>query len=77
MKEKEKVWKYDELKWEIKELWSTKRVDVLPEVIGLLGTVSKKLEKWIDRLGVKLNIEHHQKTSILGTARILRKTLES
>ena len=54
-----------------------KRVDVVPVVIGALGTVSKKLEKWIDRIGIKLNIEHLQKTSILGTARILRKTLES
>ena len=73
----EKVQKYDELKWEIKELWSTKRVDVVPVVIRALGTVSKKLEKGIDRIGIKRNIEHLQKTSILGTARILRKTLES
>ena len=77
VKEEEKVQKYDELKWEIKELWSMKRVDVVPIVIEALGTVSKKLEKWIDRIGVKLNIEHLQKTSILGTVRILRKTLES
>ena len=77
VKEEEKIQKYDELKWEIKELWSMKRVDVVPVVIGALGTVSKKLEKWIDRIGIKLNIEHLQKTSILGTARILRKTLES
>ena len=77
VKEEEKVQKYDELKWEIKELWSMKRVDVVPIVIGALGTVSKKLEKWIYSLGIKLNIEHLQKTSILGTARILRKNLES
>ena len=77
VKEEEKIQKYDKLKWEIKELWSMKRVDVVPVVIGALGTVSKKLEKWIDRIGIKLNIEHLQKTSILGTARILRKTLES
>ena len=34
VKEEEKVQKYDELKWEIKELWSMKRVDVLPKSIG-------------------------------------------
>ena len=72
----EKVQKYDKLKWEIKELWSMKRVDVVPVVIGALGTVSKKLEKWIDRIGIKLNIEPLQKTPIFGTARILRKTLK-
>ena len=38
---------------------------------------SKKLEKWIDRLGIKLKIEYFQKTLILGTARILRKTLKN
>ena len=54
-----------------------KRVGVIPGVIGALGTVSRKLEKWIDRLGIKLKIEHLQKTLILGAARILRKTLES
>ena len=77
VKEEEKVQKYDKLKWEIKELWSMKRVDVVPVVIGALGTVSKKLEKWIDKIGIKLNTEHLQKTSILGIAKILRKTLES
>ena len=35
-----------------------KRVDVVPVVIGALGTVSKNLEKWIDRLRIKLKIEH-------------------
>ena len=44
MKEEEKIQKYDELKWEIKELWSMKRVNVVPVVIGALGTASKKLE---------------------------------
>ena len=44
VKEEEKVQKYDELKWEIKELWSMKRVDVVPVVIGALGTVGKKPE---------------------------------
>ena len=54
-----------------------KRADVVPVVIRALGTVSKKLKKWIERLGIKLKIEHLQKTLILGTARMLRNTLES
>ena len=54
-----------------------RRADVVPVVSGALGAVSKKLEKWVDGLGIKLKIEHFQKTSTLGTARILRKTLES
>ena len=35
-----------------------KRVDVETVVIGALSTVSKKLEKWVDRLGIKLKIVH-------------------
>ena len=54
-----------------------KRVDVAPVVTVALGTVSKKLKKWIDGLGIKFKIENLQKTSLLGTARILKKTLES
>ena len=77
VKKEENIQKYDKLKSEIKELRSMKKVDVVPVVIGALGTVSKKLEKWIDRLEIKLDIEHLQKTSILGKARILRKNLES
>ena len=76
VKEVEKTQKYDELERHTKELWSMKRVDVVRVVIGALRTVSKKLEKWVDRLGIKLKIEHLQKTSILGTARILRMTLD-
>ena len=70
MKEEEKIQKNDELKWEIKELWSMKRVDAVPVVIGALGMVSKKLEKWIDRN----KTYDFQKTSILGTAGKLKKT---
>ena len=76
MKEGENTQKYDKLKREIKKLWSMKRVDVVLVVIQALGTVSKKLEK-TDRLGIKHKIEHVHKTSILETAKILRKTLES
>ena len=76
VKKEEKIQKYDELKWEIKELWSMKRVAVVLVVIGALGTVSKKLEKRIDGLGIKFKIENLQ-ISLLGTARTLRKTLES
>ena len=54
-----------------------KKVDVVPVVIGALCTVTNKLEKWIDWLGIKLNIEFLQKTSILGTATILKTIPES
>ena len=77
-KETEKIEKYaDELKREIRKLWTTKKVEVIPIVVGALGAVSKKLDKWIEKLGMHIRIELFQKTALLGTARILRKSLES
>ena len=76
-KENEKVQRYDDLKREIKKLWSMKTVQVVPVVIGALGTVSNKIEMWIKTIGVNVKVGHMQKTTLLGTARILRKVLEN
>ena len=54
--------------------WS-KDVNVI--VIGALGCVSMKFEQWIERIGMTVNIEDIQKTTLLGTARILRRVLEN
>ena len=76
-KEKEKIEKYDNLKWEVKKMWSMKKVEIVPVIIGALGAVSKNFEQYIERLGVQIKTEHLQKTALLGTARILRRTLEN
>ena len=75
-KELEKVEKYQELKREIGRLWKLKHVEIVPVVIGALGSVTKDFERWIRKLGIAYNIEVMQKTALLGTARILRKVLE-
>ena len=60
---------------EIATIWRMKTVTVIPIVIGALGAVTKRLQYWIDRMGLNIRVEHLQKTSLLGTARILRKVL--
>ena len=75
-KEEEKCANYNELKYEIARIWKLKEVDVVPVVIGALGTVTKKFKKWIDQLELKLTVEELQKPCLLGTARILRKVLD-
>ena len=75
-KETEKVEKYQDLKREIAKIWKMKEVKVVPIVVGALGSVSRSLGKWIDKLGIKIKTEFLQKTALLGTARILRKVLE-
>ena len=50
--------------------------EVVPIVAGSLGSVTKNLDKWLGKLNVKIIISLQQKTTFLGTARILRKVLE-
>ena len=47
-------------------------MEVVPVVIGALGSVTKDFEKWISKLGIRYN-RLMQKTALLRTARILRK----
>ena len=53
-----------------------RKVEVIPVVIGALGTVTKHFEKWIEKLDLDLTIEALQKPRLLGTARIIRKVLD-
>ena len=68
-----RLWK---LKREMKRLWKLKKVEVIPVVIGSLGSVAKKFDKWIERHEIDSNLGVLQKTALLGTAIILRKILE-
>ena len=48
---------------------------VIPVVVGALGVISDKFERYIKKLDVKIAIEVIQKTALLGTAMLLRKVL--
>ena len=75
-KEIEKIEKYQYLKRELKTLWSLKKVEVVPVVVGALGCISKGFSRWMDMLGITLSVRMVQKSVLLGTARILRKVLD-
>ena len=68
--------RYQELKGEIKRMWNIRSIKVIPVEVGALGSTSKKLKKCIEELGVVISTVLLQKTSLLGTARILRKVLD-
>ena len=76
VEEKEKVEKYQDLKKEIRRLWKLRNVEIVPVVIGALGSVSIEFDRWMGKLGITCNDGVRQKTALLGTARILRKVLE-
>ena len=75
-KEKEKVEKYQDLKREVKRIWNMRSVIVVPVVIGALRSKAKKLNEWLEKLELTVNIVLLQKTTLVGAARILRKVLE-
>ena len=51
-------------------------VEVVPVVIGALGSFTKGFEGWIEKIGIHLNVGVMQKPALLGTARMLRNVLE-
>ena len=75
-KKEEKCKNYSDLKYEITKIWKMRKVEVIPVVIGALGTVKKHFEKWIEKLDSGLTIETSQKPCLLGTAKIIRKVLD-
>ena len=68
--------KYQDLKRKIGRLWELKMIEVVPVVIGTLGSVTKGFDRWIEKLGIPLHVGVMQKTSLLATVRIFRKVLD-
>ena len=76
LKECEKKDKYLDLARKLKKLWNIK-VTIIPIVIGTFGTVTKGLLKGLEDLEVGGQVETIQTTTLLRTARILRRVLET
>ena len=72
-KEFEKAEKYPDLKREIRRLRGMENIDVVLVVVVALGRDNKKPGQWIEKLEIRVRIGLLQKTTLLGTARILRK----
>ncbi len=53
------------------------KVTIVPIVIGALGTITKGLLKGLEDLEVGGRMETIQATSLLRTARLLRRVLET
>ena len=70
----EKLSKYKDLEIEIEQMWGMKATTI-PVVIGALGLIKKGLEKYTKQIPGNIKISQLQKIALLGTSRILRKTL--
>ena len=73
-KEAEKILKYKDLTIEIQRMWNVK-TQVIPVIIGATGTISKSFRKYVSNMPGKHEVKELQKTTLLGTAHILREVL--
>jgi len=73
-KETKKILKYKDLTTEIQRMWNVK-TKMIPVIVGATGTVSKSFRKYVSNIPGKHEVKELQKTTILGTAHILRKVL--
>ena len=73
-KEAKKILQYKDLTTEIQRMWNVK-TQVTPVILGATGTISKSFRKYVSNIPGKHEVKELQKTTILGTAHILRKVL--
>ena len=73
-KENKKVSKYQRLKAELERIWG-ENVSVVSMVIGAFGAVTPKLGEWLKQIPGIISETTFQKSTILGTAKILHRTL--
>ena len=63
-------------KRELKKMWNMK-VTIIPIVIGSRGTVTKGLAQGIENLEITGKVKTIQTTSLLRSARILRRVMDT
>ena len=73
-KESEKVEiQYQDLKREMRKLWGIRRVEAVPVVVGALGAVSKRMDTWLDKLGITINTAFVVANSFVGNRKNLKE----
>lgn len=76
-KYQEKVSKYSDLAFEIRQMWHANKVEIVPVILSSTGLVPKSLETSLAKLGLHKNTYIDlQKAVILNTCRTVRKFLQ-
>lgn len=74
-KEHEKLKNYQDLKGKFERTWKVK-AKVVPVMVGTLRPVTSKLWKWLQQIPRRTLEISVQKSAVLGTVKILHKTLK-
>ena len=75
-RELDKIEKYQELRREITRIWELKKATVIPIVIGALGGVSPRLEKYLTAVTRQVYPSQLQKSVLFNSINTLRKVLD-
>ena len=73
---KKKRAKYKDLRIELRRLWD-KPVEIVPVIIGALGSIPKSLKRNLEELGADVSTGLLQKSVVLETAHIIRTVMDS
>ena len=68
--------KYQNLRIELRRLWD-KPVEIVPIIIGALGTIPKSLKRDLEELGADVAPRLLQKSVVLERAHIIRRVIDS
>ena len=73
--EREKVTKYQQLRYDVMRNWQLKDVQVIPVIVGATGLVKKNLKDYLSKIPGTPKIEEVQLSALKGTISILKKAL--
>ena len=59
------------------KLWNVRKVVIIPIIIGALGTLSKNFKRYVEQLEMGQMTSLLQKICVLGTTKIIRRTLDT
>ena len=68
----DKLTKYKDLQIELTKTYDLKKVEIIPVIIGTLGTVTTGLEEYVQTISKDANTDIMIKSALLGTAYIIR-----
>ena len=73
--ERDKITKYQDLKFALKEEWDLKSIDVIPVIVGATGLMKDNLQQYLDSIPGKPKKYQVQVAAIRGTVSLLKRCL--